>query len=251
MIIKKSLGQHFLKDQYIVDKIIQCLKEQFFTYLLEIGPGTGVLTKHLVNTPTIFFKAIEIDKDKIPLLQPLFTQENTTLIEADILEMKMPFENPFFVIGNFPYNISTQIIFKMIEWQSSVEGMIGMFQKEVAKRIIAQQGSKVYGITSVLTQVFFDTQYLFDVNPDCFFPPPKVISGVILLKHKPKALDFKSESLLFSLVKTAFAQRRKTLRNSAGYLFDTEIRQQNIFSQRPEQLSPQQFCELTFLMKTI
>ncbi|MGL4346567.1 MAG: 16S rRNA (adenine(1518)-N(6)/adenine(1519)-N(6))-dimethyltransferase RsmA [Chitinophagaceae bacterium] len=251
MIIKKSLGQHFLKDTQIVYQIISYLSEQTFTYLIEIGPGTGILTKHLLKIPHINFKAIEIDKDKLRILQPLFINTNTRLIEADILKMEIPFKEPFFIIGNFPYNISTQIVFKIIEWQDNVKGMIGMFQKEVAKRITAKEGSKIYGITSILTQVFFDAQYLFDVNPESFLPPPKVMSGIILLKHKSKPLDFKNQSLLFALVKISFSQRRKTLRNSAGYLFNKDIIQQPIFSKRPEQLSPQQFCELTFLMNTI
>jgi 16S rRNA (adenine1518-N6/adenine1519-N6)-dimethyltransferase len=153
------------------------------------------------------------------------------------------------VIGNFPYNISTQILFKILEWKESVECAIGMFQKEVALRVAAKEGNKVYGVTSVLVQAFFKVDYLFDVSEKSFTPPPNVKSGVIRLLPREKPLSMKSEKDFFMLVKTAFNQRRKTLRNAVKTLFDATVLVEDLFDKRAEQLSVQQFAELTFKMK--
>jgi 16S rRNA (adenine1518-N6/adenine1519-N6)-dimethyltransferase len=153
------------------------------------------------------------------------------------------------VIGNFPYNISTQILFKVVEWKEQVPVVIGMFQKEVAERAAAKSGSKTYGVLSVLIQAFYDVRYLFDVPPESFNPPPKVMSGVIELKRKSELLSYKSEASFVRLVKTAFNQRRKTLRNAVRGIFDPEVLNDEIFNKRAEQLTIQQFAELTHLMR--
>jgi 16S rRNA (adenine1518-N6/adenine1519-N6)-dimethyltransferase len=153
------------------------------------------------------------------------------------------------VIGNFPYNISTQILFKILEWKEDVECMIGMFQKEVAQRIASKEGNKVYGVLSVLVQAFFEVEYLFDVNEQCFTPPPKVKSGVIKLMPKKKALHMKNKEAFFLLVKTAFNQRRKTLRNAVKGLFEATMLEDELFNKRAEQLTVQQFADLTFKLK--
>jgi 16S rRNA (adenine1518-N6/adenine1519-N6)-dimethyltransferase len=165
------------------------------------------------------------------------------------LDIEKPFAGKFTVVGNFPYNISTQILFKVLEWKDEVECMIGMFQKEVAQRIAAKEGNKIYGVTSVLVQAFFGVEYLFDVAERSFNPPPKVKSGVIRLLPKKEKLSMKSEKNFFLLVKTAFNQRRKTLRNAVRGLFTEEILVEEIFDKRAEQLSVKQFAELTFKMK--
>jgi 16S rRNA (adenine1518-N6/adenine1519-N6)-dimethyltransferase len=163
--------------------------------------------------------------------------------------MSPPFESHFTVVGNFPYNISTQILFKILEWGEQVDCVIGMFQKEVAMRIAALEGSKVYGVTSVLIQAWFDVAYLFDVSENSFTPPPNVKSGVIRLLPRKTPLEMKSRERFFRLVKTAFGQRRKTLRNACRGIFEPEILQQKIFDQRAEQLNLEQFARLTFEMK--
>jgi 16S rRNA (adenine1518-N6/adenine1519-N6)-dimethyltransferase len=165
------------------------------------------------------------------------------------LEIEKPFTGPFTVIGNFPYNISTQILFKILEWKDEVECAIGMFQKEVAQRAASKAGNKVYGVLSVLVQAFFEVEYLFDVNEQSFTPPPKVKSGVIRLLPKKQLLVMKNEKAFFLLVKTAFNQRRKTLRNAVKGLFEPAILKNELFSKRAEQLTVQQFADLTFQMK--
>jgi 16S rRNA (adenine1518-N6/adenine1519-N6)-dimethyltransferase len=171
------------------------------------------------------------------------------LIPGDILQLPLPFSEPFTLMGNFPYNISTQIVFRVLEWKEVVPVMIGMFQKEVAERIVSAPGSRVYGILSVLVQAYYEAEYLFDVGPESFQPPPKVMSGVIRLKRKSEELPVKSERALWVLVKTAFNQRRKMLRNAVKSLFDESVLQDSIFDKRAEQLSVADFARLTFLMK--
>ena len=163
--------------------------------------------------------------------------------------MDKPFDEGFTVIGNFPYNISTQILFKILDWKENVEYMVGMFQKEVAQRVAAREGSKIYGVISVLVQAFFTVEYLFDVSEKSFQPPPKVKSGIIRLLPKTEKMDMKSEKDFFLLVKTAFNQRRKTLRNAVKNLFDTATLEDGLFNKRAEQLSAEQFAALTFKMK--
>jgi 16S rRNA (adenine1518-N6/adenine1519-N6)-dimethyltransferase len=247
--LRKSLGQHFLKDENVCKKIIAALQQCSFTKLLEIGPGGGALTKYLIGIQGIDFKAVELDSEKVDHLMVAFPGIREKIIHKNFLDIEPPFEGRFAIIGNFPYNISTQILFKILDWKNNIECAVGMFQKEVAQRIVAKEGGKIYGITSVLTQAFFDIEYLFDVSEHSFQPPPKVKSAVIRLKPKKEYAAIKSEQVFFKLVKTAFNQRRKTLRNAVKDLFDPEILQQDLFNKRAEQLSVQQFAELTFVMK--
>ena len=247
--LKKSLGQHFLKDENICRKIVSSLGQHRFTQLLEVGPGGGALTKHLLELKDIDFKAVELDEEKVAYLVAIWPQLQGKIIHQSFLEIDKPFAGKFTVIGNFPYNISTQILFKTLEWKEEVECTIGMFQKEVAQRIAAKEGSKVYGVISVLIQAFFTVEYLFDVQPSCFQPPPKVLSGVIRLLPIQEAIPMKSEKDFFLLVKTAFNQRRKTLRNALKSLFDAAIMEDELFNKRAEQLTVKQFAELTFKMR--
>ncbi len=247
--LKKSLGQHFLKDENICRKIISALQQHPFSQLLEVGPGGGALTKYLLEIPRIDLKAVELDEEKVEYLIATYPVLKEKIIHRSFLDIEKPFEGRFTVVGNFPYNISTQILFKILEWKEDVECMVGMFQKEVAQRVAAKEGNKVYGVLSVLVQAFFEVEYLFDVHEKCFQPPPKVKSGVIRLLPKKAKLPMRSEKEFFLLVKTAFNQRRKTLRNAVKGLFETEILQDTIFNKRAEQLSVQQFAELTLKMK--
>ncbi|MGI8598630.1 MAG: 16S rRNA (adenine(1518)-N(6)/adenine(1519)-N(6))-dimethyltransferase RsmA [Chitinophagaceae bacterium] len=247
--LKKSLGQHFLTDENIAKNIVDELQKHPFQRLLEVGPGGGALTKYILQIKDIEFKAVEIDDEKVRFLKSAFPEMKDKIISENMLDMEKPFDENFAVIGNFPYNISTQIVFKVIEWRSSVDCMIGMFQKEVAQRIAAKEGNKIYGVTSILTQAYFDVIYLFDVPQNSFNPPPKVMSGVIKLLPKETPLEFKSDQSLFTLVKAAFGQRRKTLRNAVKYLFAEDVWQKDIFTKRAEQLSVKEFAALTYLMK--
>ena len=221
--LKKSLGQHFLKDEKVVDKIIAELKRHSFKNLLEVGPGGGALTKQLIALPGIHFKAVELDKEKVNYLQKQFSALKGNLIHENFLNIERPFQEPFAIIGNFPYNISTQILFKILEWKEYVPVVIGMFQKEVAERAASKEGSKIYGVLSVLVQYYYDVEYLFSVGSESFTPPPKVQSGVIRLTARNDFYPFKSERAFRILVKTAFNQRRKTLRNAVKSLFTKTI----------------------------
>lgn len=251
--LKKSLGQHFLKDEGVCKKIVTALQGSLDKtkekQLLEIGPGAGALTKYLLQLSDIDFKAVELDEEKVNYLIHTFPSIREKLIHKDFLEMEAPFENSFIVVGNFPYNISSQILFKILDWKENVPVAIGMFQKEVALRIAADPGNKVYGILSVLVQAFYKVEYLFDVEPSCFNPPPKVMSGVIRLEKKETVYKMRSEKDLFYLVKTAFNQRRKMLRNATKNIFDEATLQNDIFNKRAEQLSIEDFASLTFKMK--
>ncbi len=247
--LKKSLGQHFLKDENICRKIVSVLEEHPFSRLLEVGPGGGALTKYLIEIPSIDFKAVEIDHEKADYLLKNFPPLANKLIHEDFLAMEKPFNKPFTVIGNFPYNISSQILFKVLEWKEDVECVIGMFQKEVAQRIVSKEGSKIYGVMSVLIQAFFKAEYLFEVNEKSFQPPPKVKSAVIRLVPDIIAYKMRSEKDLFHLVKTAFNQRRKMMRNAVKELFENDVLSDDIFDKRAEQLTVRQFADLTFRMK--
>ena len=246
--LKKSLGQHFLKDKAMVSKIIDALKEHPFSNLLEVGPGGGALTESLLELPGINFKAVELDDEKVNYLYQKYPAISGKLIHADFLEVMKPFDEPFTVIGNFPYNISTQILFKILDWKDDVPFVIGMFQKEVAERAAADPGSKTYGVLSALIQPFYDIEYLFDVPPSSFNPPPKIMSGVIRLTRKKTVLDTRSDRSYKVLIKTAFQQRRKTLRNAVRSLFKPEILSDPIFDKRAEQLSIEDFAALTHKM---
>jgi len=192
---------------------------------------------------------VEVDDEKVEFLKKTYPVLKDKIIHQSFLDCDKPFDSSFTVIGNFPYNISTQILFKILEWQQDVECVIGMFQKEVAQRIAAKEGNKVYGVTSVLVQAYYDVVYLFDVNENSFVPPPKVKSGVIKLIPRKEKISVKSRGAFFELVKTAFNQRRKTLRNACKSLFDVNVLQQPIFNNRAEQLSVSDFAQLSFQMK--
>jgi 16S rRNA (adenine1518-N6/adenine1519-N6)-dimethyltransferase len=247
--LKKSLGQHFLKDEQVIQKIITSLQCHPFKNLLEVGPGAGALTKHLIKLPDINFKAVELDDEKVSYLKKQYPDLNDKIIAASFLDIAIPFDETFTVIGNFPYNISTQILFKILEWKDAVPVAIGMFQKEVAERAASKPGSKVYGVLSALVQAYYDVEYLFDVEPNCFNPPPKVMSGVIRLTRRSTPLNVKSERAYWVLVKTAFNQRRKTLRNALKGQFSSEELQDELFNKRAETLSIEDFASLTFRMK--
>lgn len=246
--LKKSLGQHFLRDENISRKIVAALHERPFNQLLEVGPGAGALTKYLLELEGITFRAVELDDEKVRYLQETFSVIQGKIIHGSILDIEKPFSGPFTVIGNFPYNISSQILFRMLEWKEDLGTMIGMFQKEVAQRVAAKEGSKTYGVLSVLIQAFFTVEYLFEVHEQCFNPPPKVKSAVIRLTPRT-APAFRDEKKFFTLVKTAFNQRRKTLRNAVRGLFDEVALQDPIFNQRAEQLSIADFAQLTWKMR--
>ena len=247
--LKKSLGQHFLKDENICRKIVDAILQYPHQKLLEVGPGAGALTKYLLEIPRIDFKAVELDAEKVDYLNAMYTNLKGKLLHGNFLEMDRPFSGNFSVTGNFPYNISSQILFKILDWKENVENVVGMFQKEVAQRVAAKEGNKTYGVTSVLVQAFFKVEYLFEVNEKCFNPPPKVKSAVLRLLPLEKTIEMKDEGSFFKLVKAAFNQRRKTLRNAVRNLFDPETLKLEIFNNRAEQLSVKEFGELSFKMK--
>lgn len=247
--LKKSLGQHFLKDELICRQLVDVWRSTNGSHLLEVGPGGGALTRFLLELEGVEFKAVELDEEKVNYLHKKYPSLQGKLIQGSILDIDCPFGVPFTLMGNFPYNISTQIVFRVLEWRDKVPVMIGMFQKEVAERIVAPPGSRVYGILSVLVQAYYEAEYLFDVPPTSFDPPPKVVSGVLRLKRKADEIPVRSERALWVLVKTAFNQRRKMLRNAVKSLFTEETLKQPIFDQRAEQLSVEQFAALTFQMK--
>lgn len=245
---KKHLGQHFLHDESIAEKIADTLTLQGYKMVLEIGPGMGILTKYLVEKP-VEVTAMELDYDSVAYLRENYMRSNLQIVEADFLKCDLSElfgDSPFAIIGNFPYNISTQIVFKMLEWRKQVPEFSGMFQKEVAQRICEKKGSKVYGILSVLVQAFYDAEYLFTVKPGVFNPPPKVDSGVLRLTRKEDYGLPCDEGLFYKTVKTAFQQRRKTLRNSLKtFNLSEKLKEDAIFALRPEQLSVSDFITLT------
>jgi 16S rRNA (adenine1518-N6/adenine1519-N6)-dimethyltransferase len=247
--LKKSLGQHFLRDESVCRKIVAALQQDPFTRLVEVGPGGGALTKHLLQLPHTDFRAVELDEEKVLYLEHTYPELKGKIIHESILDTAPPFTDTFTVVGNFPYNISSQILFTILDWKSQVPVMIGMFQKEVAQRVAAGPGSKVYGILSVLIQAYYTVEYLFDVAPGCFDPPPKVMSGVIRLRRKETPMSVKTDRHLQLLVKAAFNQRRKMLRNAVRSYFTEQELQDEIFNKRAEQLSIEQFGELTFRMQ--
>jgi 16S rRNA (adenine1518-N6/adenine1519-N6)-dimethyltransferase len=242
--LKKSLGQHFLKDETVCIRIIEALNTHQYSQLLEVGPGGGALTKYLKGLEGVDLKLVEIDAEKVAFLLKAYPHVRGKIIEADILEIDAPFSGRFTLIGNFPYNISTQIVFKVIEWREQVETMIGMFQKEVAVRICSGPGSKEYGILSVISQAYYKTTYLFDVDENCFNPPPKVKSGVIMFEYAGNPFGITNHKKFMLLVKLAFGQRRKQLRNPLKPYFKKEDLLDPIFTKRAEQLSVLDFVEL-------
>jgi 16S rRNA (adenine1518-N6/adenine1519-N6)-dimethyltransferase len=245
--LKKSLGQHFLKDENICRKIVESLPVSPGQQILEVGPGAGAITKYLLELPDVQFKAVELDTEKVDYLQKTYPAIQGKLINESILDTALPYEGKFSVIGNFPYNISSQIMFRILEWKDQVPVVVGMFQKEVAQRIAAQKG-KEYGILSVLIQAYYRVEYLFEVHENCFNPPPKVKSAVIRLHRLEQPYDIASERKFFVLVKAAFGQRRKQLRNPLKAFFDKEYLQDSIFTKRAEELTVADFAALSHKM---
>ena len=245
---KKFLGQHFLNDQNIAQRIVDSLGVD--GPVLEIGPGTGVLTRFLVAKKNIDLKVIEIDWDSVAHLKKHYP--NLKIIEGDFLKQDIPsiFKERFAVIGNFPYNISSQIFFRVLEHREKVSEVVCMLQKEVAERIAEPPGSKTYGILSVLLQAFYDIKYLFQVSPGVFIPPPKVMSAVIRLERNSRVKLDCDEALFFKVVKQGFNNRRKTLRNALKNLnLAAEFSALPIFNQRAEQLTVDEFVYITQLME--
>ena len=258
---KKFLGQHFLTDLNVARKIAETVgKGQNDTVqgtnhkvpVLEIGPGMGVLTQFLLQNPDIQLTAIEIDRESVAYLHEWYPELN--LVEGDFLKIdlnKLFPEGEFCVIGNYPYNISSQIFFKVLEYKNRIPVCSGMIQKEVAERLASKPGKKAYGILSVLLQAYYDIEYLFTVDENVFNPPPKVKSAVIrMTRNKRRRLEC-DEALFKTVVKTAFNQRRKQMRNSLQQLIGkgNSVLEEDIFTKRPEQLTVEQFVELTKLIE--
>ncbi len=259
---KKHLGQHFLNDESVAERIGNTLTTNGYNNIVEIGPGTGVLTKYILKEGFNLI-ALDLDTESIEYLNTHFSLEFNSKIskmssfkikEADFLktDISILFDGePLAITGNFPYNISSQIVFKAIENRHLVPEFTGMFQKEVARRICEKEGSKAYGIISVLTQAFYDAEYLFTVPPEVFNPPPKVDSGVLRLIRKENYTMPCDEKLFTRIVKLCFNQRRKTIRNGLKSMgLPTEITSNEVFQKRPEQLSVNAFIELTQLIET-
>jgi 16S rRNA (adenine1518-N6/adenine1519-N6)-dimethyltransferase len=242
--LKKSLGQHFLRDETVSRRIVDLLGEQPFTQLLEVGPGGGALTKYLKDVQGVDFRAVEVDTEKIAWLLKTYPDLAGHIIEGSILDIPVPFTGPFTLVGNFPYNISTQILFRILEWKDQVDCMVGMFQKEVAQRVCAAPGSKDYGIPSVLIQAYFAVEYCFDVDESAFIPPPKVTSGVIRLLNAGNPYGIGDDRKFRILVKAAFSQRRKQLRNPLKALFPAGELADPIFTRRAEQLTVREYVDL-------
>ncbi len=242
--LKKSLGQHFLHDENMCQKIVALLDVKPGMNLLEVGPGGGAITKYLLQLPDVAFKAIEIDTEKIDYLNKTYPAIVGKIISKDILQADIPFEDHFSVIGNFPYNISSPILFKILDWEPQVQEVIGMFQKEVAMRVAAGPGSKTYGILSVLMQAFYKVEFMIEVHENCFTPPPKVKSGVLKFTslHNPHNINDKRKFKI--LVKAAFGQRRKTLRNALKSVVPAAALTEPIMDKRAEQLSVLDFVGL-------
>lgn len=251
---KKQLGQHFLKDEEIARRIAETisgpeLPESARRWadipVLEIGPGMGVLTKYLMDSGRQL-KAVELDSESVSFLSKVYPKLD--VIEGDFLKMNLDevYIGDFALIGNYPYNISSQIFFKVLDYKEKIPVVAGMLQKEVAERICAGPGGKVYGILSVLLQAWYDCKYLFSVPPGVFAPPPKVMSGVLRLTRNSRTDLGVDEKVFKTIVKTAFGQRRKTLRNSLGALMgaDNPIMQDEIMSLRPERLGVEDFIRL-------
>lgn len=245
---KKHLGQHFLTDESVAERIADTLSYKGYSHVLEIGPGMGVLTKYLLKKDAEIH-VIEIDRESVAYLKEHYPTLEGKIHERDFLKYDVSEifgQDQFAIIGNFPYNISTQIVFRMLELREFIPEFSGMFQKEVAQRICEKEGNKTYGILSVLVQAFYEAEYLFTVPPSVFNPPPKVDSGVLRLTRKENLSLPCDEKLFFRVVKTAFQQRRKTLRNSLKiFNLPDDIKEDSIFGLRPEQLSTTRFIELT------
>lgn len=246
---KKHLGQHFLVDKNIASKIVESLRpEGKYTRVLEVGPGMGILSNFLFQKENIETWLIDIDTESIQFLKRKYPQLGERLINGDFLELDFSktFTGEFGIIGNFPYNISSQIIFKILENRAQVPEMVGMFQKEVAQRCSAKTGTKEYGILTVLINAYYKVEYLFTVKAGVFNPPPKVLSAVIrLTRNEAQTLDC-DEKLFWKVVKAGFNQRRKTLRNALSSIINKEkMNNEAVLDLRAERLTVDDFVELT------
>lgn len=249
---KKSLGQHFLKDNDIAESIAETLDEFSQYPVLEVGPGTGVLTRFLLEKEKDL-TVVELDRESVAYLHKNFSSLKDRIIEDDFLQLDLTnlYSDKFCVIGNYPYNISSQIFFKVLDYKDLIPCCTGMIQREVALRLAALPGNKTYGILSVLLQVWYDIEYLFTVDEHAFIPPPKVKSAVVRLTRNDRTTMNCNEKLFKTVVKTSFNRRRKMLRNSVKPLIpeNCEVLKHDIFSKRPEELSVTQFEELTNMLE--
>jgi 16S rRNA (adenine1518-N6/adenine1519-N6)-dimethyltransferase len=248
---KKKLGQHFLKDKNIADKIVDSLQQSQIRDVLEIGPGMGVLTQFLLQKENYRTTVVEIDPESVEYLKLHYPMLEGRIIQGDFLKLNLKeyFRDHFAVIGNFPYHISSQIFFQILEYKDQVPEIVCMLQKEVAERLSAGPGSKTYGILSVILQTYYQIEYLFTVSEQVFIPPPKVKSAVIRLSRNGREKPDCNELLFFRIIKASFNQRRKTLRNSLkAFLVNEDVKNQDLFSKRPEQLSVSDFECLTRLI---
>jgi len=248
---KKSYGQHFLKEEAVAKRIADSLElRHTYSDLVEVGPGMGMLTKYLLNFPTNQPRVLvsEADKDMVAYLQEHYPQLTPNILEGDFLkvDLKPHLPGQFGLIGNYPYNISSQILFRMLEYKEQIPEMVGMFQLEVAQRIAAKPDTSEYGVISVLLQAYYTAKVLFQVKPGCFNPPPKVQSAVIRMERRP-SMDIGCDYKLFrSIVKQTFGQRRKMMRNTLLSMLPKEVLHEDLlFTRRPETLSVPEFVELT------
>ena len=244
---KKGLGQHFLTDKNIAQRIVSLLEAEGSGDIIEVGPGMGVLTEYLLSKFGERYHAVEIDNESVSYLNDKYPEFASRIHPVDFLkfDLSLFFPGEIFLIGNFPYNISSQILFRVLKYRKQVMEVVGMFQREVARRIITGPGSKEYGILSVLLGAYYDLSYGFSVSEQVFSPPPKVKSAVIRLARNSRENLPCDEELFFKVIKMGFNQRRKTLRNSLSTLVLPENRQADILTFRPEQLSVESFFELT------
>lgn len=250
---KKSYGQHFLNSEMISERIANSLElTKTYKHVLEVGPGKGMLTKYLLDKDYTL-KVVEADKDMVAFLNYNYPQLSDNIIFKDFLKLKLVEEmgENFAIIGNFPYNISSQIVFKMLDYRPFVPELVGMFQREMAQRIVAPPGNKTYGVISVLTQAFYDGELLFDVSPESFDPPPRVMSAVIRLTRKADYENLGCNHKLFrQIVKMSFGQRRKMLRNTMkSFIKGHPMLEGDLFRERPEQISVQGFIDLTNMVE--
>jgi 16S rRNA (adenine1518-N6/adenine1519-N6)-dimethyltransferase len=247
---KKYLGQHFLKDQNTARKIVEHLLADKAEVILEIGPGTGVLSRFLIERKKEFY-FIELDQESVDYLKQQMPEFSDRILFHDFLKLDLVSltKKQVAIIGNFPYNISSQILFKVLENKEQIPEVVGMFQKEVAERVACKPGSKVYGILSVLVQAYYNVEYLFTVNETVFYPPPKVKSGVIRLTRKQNYRLACDERIFSRIVKASFNQRRKVMRNSLKGFMGVESVEPFLLSMRPEQLSFEKFIEIAQQMK--
>ena len=249
---KKHLGQHFLKDLSIARSITDALSCEDYNHVIEVGPGMGVLTQYLM-TKDLITHVIELDLESVSYLQAEYPQLSQRIYSTDFLKLNLKTitDQPFALIGNFPYNISSQILFKALDYKDQIPEIVGMFQKEVAERVASGPGNKKYGIISVLLQAYYDIEYLFTVNEDVFDPPPKVRSGVIRLRRNDKKKLNCNEKFFKQVVKQSFSQRRKTLRNSLKPIIGKSGFEDPLLKQRAERLSVKDFVYLTNQLERI